>query len=293
MLADSPELYWRLGDAGPTTATDASGNGNDGAVGGGSPTFGVAGLLVGDANHAVQCATVLDFIDSSDAGHTFTGPTTIVSVECLVEWNAAVPFIGSSQVLVGIDPCFSIELTAPDHGLGTVVARGKWSHDFGSTFTTGTGVTLNQDTIYHLALEADGTNVILYVNGSAVDTTSQGGAINYSGNTFAISGMNMAGNTEVVDEPALYRGSLVGATRWLAHYAASITGAGGLPISSLTPNHGPPAGGTPVVIAGSGFTPATSVTFDGNSVAFTIDNDGQITTASPAHAAGSGTVVVT
>ncbi len=60
---------------------------------------------------------------------------------------------------------------------------------------------------------------------------------------------------------------------------------------SVTPGEGPAAGGTSVIIAGTGFTNATSVFF-GSAAAtgVVVNSDGQLTATSPA---GSGTVDVT
>ena len=61
-------------------------------------------------------------------------------------------------------------------------------------------------------------------------------------------------------------------------------------IVSVTPAAGPEIGGVPVIITGTSFTTAASVTFDGVSAAtFTIDSDTQITAVTPA---GTGTVDV-
>jgi hypothetical protein len=66
--------------------------------------------------------------------------------------------------------------------------------------------------------------------------------------------------------------------------AASITG--------LTPNIGPTAGGTTVVITGANFTGATGVTFDGLAGTCTVNSDTQITCATPPHPVGTVDVVV-
>jgi hypothetical protein len=55
-------------------------------------------------------------------------------------------------------------------------------------------------------------------------------------------------------------------------------------IASLTPNTGPPTGGTTVVITGTNFTGATSVMFGSVAAAsFAVDSATQITATSPAH----------
>jgi PKD repeat protein len=69
------------------------------------------------------------------------------------------------------------------------------------------------------------------------------------------------------------------------HLAISV---GSLPaVTLVTPSSGPSAGGTTVTIYGAKFTGVTGVLFGTTPPAsFTLVNDGQITTTSPAHAAG-------
>lgn len=65
-------------------------------------------------------------------------------------------------------------------------------------------------------------------------------------------------------------------------------------IFSVTPASGTAAGGTPVVILGSGFTTATAVTIGAvATTAFTLVSDTKITCTTGAHSAGSVTVQVT
>ncbi|MFC4224962.1 IPT/TIG domain-containing protein [Lysinibacter cavernae] len=64
-------------------------------------------------------------------------------------------------------------------------------------------------------------------------------------------------------------------------------------ITGITPTRGPDTGGTVVTIAGSGFTEATGVTFDGDAgVNFTVNSDTTITVTSPKHVAATVPVVV-
>ncbi len=64
-------------------------------------------------------------------------------------------------------------------------------------------------------------------------------------------------------------------------------------ITNITPNFGPDTGSVPVVISGSGFTGATSVTVDGVSTPFNPVNDTTITFTSAVHVPENVTVVVT
>ena len=61
-------------------------------------------------------------------------------------------------------------------------------------------------------------------------------------------------------------------------------------VTSVTPADGPTAGGTAVLITGSGFTGASSVSFGATSTVPTVDSDTQITATSPP---GTGVVNVT
>ncbi|MBI3173792.1 MAG: IPT/TIG domain-containing protein [Chloroflexi bacterium] len=64
-------------------------------------------------------------------------------------------------------------------------------------------------------------------------------------------------------------------------------------ITNITPNSGPVAGGTSVVITGTGFTGATGFTFGGTNATCTVISDTQINCTAPSHTAGAVDVVVT
>ncbi|HEU5222494.1 MAG TPA: IPT/TIG domain-containing protein [Candidatus Lumbricidophila sp.] len=64
--------------------------------------------------------------------------------------------------------------------------------------------------------------------------------------------------------------------------------------TSLSPNHGPAAGGTTVTVTGSGFIPgATTVSIDGFTVPATVSSPTELTFTTPAHAPGNVAVSVT
>lgn len=65
-------------------------------------------------------------------------------------------------------------------------------------------------------------------------------------------------------------------------------------IDSITPDEGPLGGGQTVIITGTNFTGATSVTFGGTpATSFTVESAMQITAVNPAHVAGAVSVDVT
>jgi len=64
-------------------------------------------------------------------------------------------------------------------------------------------------------------------------------------------------------------------------------------VDSVTPNTGPAAGGTPVILAGAGLVGSTGVTFGGTAgTAFSVQAHYTIAVTTPAHAAGAVAVVV-
>ena len=60
---------------------------------------------------------------------------------------------------------------------------------------------------------------------------------------------------------------------------------------SLNPNYGPVAGGTFVILQGSGFTNATAVSFGGQAAQFDVVSDGQIAAVSPPAPGGTAQAV--
>ncbi|MFD8969319.1 IPT/TIG domain-containing protein [Streptomyces sp. NPDC059568] len=63
-------------------------------------------------------------------------------------------------------------------------------------------------------------------------------------------------------------------------------------VTTVTPDEGPTAGGTPVTVAGTGLTSTNSVTFDGNPAPFTVISDTAVSAVTPPGAAGPVDVVV-
>ena len=90
----------------------------------------------------------------------------------------------------------------------------------------------------------------------------------------------------VVDATVTDGGGGVSATSSADHFTYL-----GAVVTGVNPNYGPAAGGTNVIISGTGFTGATAVQFGGiNAATYTVNSSTQITATSPA---GSGVVDVT
>lgn len=103
--------------------------------------------------------------------------------------------------------------------------------------------------------------------------------------------------TEIVVKTPAHSAGTVGVT--VTHVGGSATKPNAyrfapLPdITGISPTAGPTGGGQTVTINGTGFTGATSVTFDGASVTFTVTSDTAISATTNAHAAGLVDVIVT
>jgi hypothetical protein len=123
------------------------------------------------------------------------------------------------------------------------------------------------------AVRFDGTAATAFVVNSPTQITATTPA--HAAGAAAVT-VTTPGGTSNPDNPPAY-----------FFYAAAPT------ISGITPDSGSVAGGTTVVLTGTGFTGATAVRFDGIAATFTVNSPTQITATTPAHAAGAAAVTVT
>lgn len=165
VMADSPMLLWKLDETSGTTATDSSGNGRNGTYNG-SPTLASAGGYP-DASSVVYFPASGSPYVQSNANLVSDGSFT---VECWFNRDTVrTGFPGGINSLVG-------DLVSVSNGLLV-----RWNSDSattatiyipnGSSYSTLT-VTLNLDTLYHLAVVSTGSLVTVYVNGSSVNSGS-------------------------------------------------------------------------------------------------------------------------
>lgn len=221
VLADSPTLYWRLGEASGTTAANLGSASGDGTYAG-SPTLGQAGLLPGDAD------TCPKFNGSYVDGGSLTATALGISgnadrtVECWLKVEPAgsggtfrVPWAvgGGSQ-----PSCLYIGLA--DTAAPTSWEIGLWGGVSSFTMPSPTAAAR------HVALTYKGSTkgFEIFVDGASIHTYTHGANLTTVGAAPFDAGWlrPAAGNHWVgwLDEVAVYA-SVLSAARIAAHFAAA------------------------------------------------------------------------
>ena len=281
VLADSPQAYYRLGEASGTTMTDSSGNSRNGTYNN-TPTLGVTGALSGDTDTAATFA-----VGSSEDGRTAYG----------------------SWLDINTSNGFTVEAWVKTTATGTtrmVAARNNTSTDVWHLTTETTGKpqlfirntaansvlgpsAINDGNWHHVVGVWDGSNLILYVDGSQVATT----AANSTGlNTTASQGFNVGSRGNLffdgsIDEVAYYSTAL-SATRIGVHYTeghtAAASGSGSLSLSASGTTSQPGAGAGDLTLSGTGAVAADA------SGAGSLDLSATGGTIAPEAASGAGAI---
>lgn len=265
VLADSPAFYARMGDASGTTMTDSSGNSHNGTYASGT-TLGATGLLLGDANTAVDFASG----SASVAGAAWMATTTTVTVEALIQPDTV---SGASYNFIAVRD--------DNNGTGNVwwlvIKSGKLTALCRGTEFSGS-TTLVAGNTYHVAFTYDGTTAKLYLNGSLDGSSARAGAMSTTNYDIIIGRWGNSGLPLYfdgrIDEVAYYTSAL-SSTRIAAHYTAATV------IPDATVN-APAATATasavaPVATATSTVTaPAASATASGPSPAVTGTGDATV-----------------
>ena len=219
VLADTPVVYWRLGESSGTTAFDSSGNGLDATLVG-SPTLGAPGAITGDSNTSVG----LDGVDDAGTRSPVTTQLADVTLEAWVYWSGCCN--GGPN---GSGPMVLYNGNSGTNGYGIQISSGT-GFSCGPAASlrvilggvtcdaAGSGGSLQLNTWTHVAATRTNGNVWkIYVNG--VKTTERSTSPNpnpiISGGT-AFGAQGLQGR---IDEVAMYNTALT-QPRIQAHYAA-------------------------------------------------------------------------
>ena len=238
---------------------------------------------------------VVDFIGSPTSG---SAPLTVVFTDGSTNtptswsWN-----FGDGNTATTKNPShtytvpgtYSVTLTATNAAGSGTLTRPNYITVTSAAAPTVTGISPNTGPT------AGGTSVIITGTNFLGTTAVQFGGINAASYTVnsatqitATSPAHAAGTIDVtVTTP-------VGTSATSAADQFTYTAAAAPTVTGISPNTGPTAGGTSVIITGTNFLGTTAVQFGGiNAASYTVNSATQITATSPAHAAGTIDVTVT
>ncbi len=234
----------------------------------------------------------------SPTGGPLAGGTTVTITGTNLNGATAVSFGGTPATSFTVNSDTSITAISPAHVAGTVditvtTPAGTSPIVAGDQFTYVNAPTVTS-VVPNIGPPAGGTTVAItgtnFVQVSAVNFGATP-AVSYIVNSLtSITAVSPAGvdDTSVNVTVTNVSGTSAMAPANLFTYSTAPS------ITSVSPNGGPLAGGTTVLITGSDFTGATSVKFGtADALSFTVNSDTSITAVSPAHAAGTVDISVT
>lgn len=214
ILADSPALLLRLGEASGTTASDSSGNGRNGSYVG-SPALGIPGALAGDSD------TACTFNGSSQAVTVANGTWLNQTTYSVEAWFKST----STGIIVARDVVGSSFLLSTNATQGVVFTVTR--NTTNAVAFTGTGVGYNDGNWHHVVGTWDGTTARVYFDGTIGSTTGTGsGTILTTTTALTVarrgttSPAYLAGT---VDEVAFYSAAVLNSIQITAHRNAGIT----------------------------------------------------------------------
>ncbi|HEX6752910.1 MAG TPA: LamG-like jellyroll fold domain-containing protein [Solirubrobacterales bacterium] len=182
--------YWRLGEPSGTTAADAQGVASGTYAN--SPELGVASLLKGETDTAVN-------FDGKD-DHVSISPVAALNMTSEVTLEAWIKADALQGAVLRRNN--SYELRAQSDG--SVLFR-VWVGEEVRSLTSAEGK-VKTGTTYHVAGTYDGSTMRIYVNGQEIASKAQAGSMTHNSNTLYI-GRNDFSNTYfdgVIDDVAIY-----------------------------------------------------------------------------------------
>src|SRR5450830_187786 len=177
-------------------------------------------------------------------------------------------FFADSASATSCAPTFSTTVnTAHTYTLQTNVGGADYSCDNNGTFG------IYNDTVCDTGPNTTSQGGTAYMDGGSPDTIQYTPPNNFVG-------------TDILT----FYTTTNGATCVARTATVTVTG---LSVNGVAPGSGPITSGNSVVITGTGFSGATSVTFGGtNATSYTVNSSTQITAVAPAHSAGTVDIIV-
>jgi len=221
--ADTPNAYWRLGEA-SGFPQDSSGGAHNATATGGTPTYGVAGALVRDGNTAITFNGTTNYFDVPDSsGLNFAD---VLTAECWFKLSDRT--VGATQfVRRGGTGAYSFGY-AGDAATGFNVANTVFLARTGTGAIASSTQTITDTTTWHHAVVTkNGSTVKIYIDGVEGTNVNNPQTLIDQSATLRI-GANQGGSEffeGTLDELALYNYALT-QTQVSDHYRLGSTGSG-------------------------------------------------------------------
>ena len=231
VLADAPRGYWRLGEAGGTTAADLGSAQNAGAYQGG-PLLGQAGALLGDSDKALKADGVNDNVNFGDpANESLDLGTTDFSIELWMKTT-----VNNSQSVIGKQGASGANWQLLVTNAASQLGKLRATFSDGTTSRQGfSSVRVDDGLWHHVVVTFTRTaGMDIYVDG---DRANRPGALTTSiSNTAAMQIGRVTGYPYFngsLDEVAIYPSAL-SQSRVLAHLAAAQGPDSAAPVPTIT-----------------------------------------------------------
>lgn len=224
VLADTPLLYWRLGELAGTAAADASGNARNGTYVA-APTLGAAGAILGDTDTAADLDGAAQYVTSTynpftpGADRTFEAwvyRKSNATADAILGGEVAAGGTALLRLAAGSDTLnFYPQASAAASWAASGIGTGAWHHVV-------------------VAFNNAADQATLYVDGTNKGTVAMTDDFLASAQTFIVGAWRQVATYKDfgdlrVDEVAVYSGVLAG-NRVVAHYQAGLQGPSGLGI---------------------------------------------------------------